>query len=144
MRPNPVSGSQEVPWYHRPIFASAMKDFFIPPTAKNINTFYNAFAPYQKPVARFIANRTPVEIGGFFAVVLGGLSYLASLIGLDRIAKWGGIALAAVGIGAVGTGSFLARKYRAPENSTIEPENNPRPGNRREPPEKDYVPPGTH
>ena len=143
MKPHVVGGSSEVPWYHRPLFASAMSQF-ISPTPENINSFYNIVAPYQKPVARFIGNRTPIEVGGFLAVVLGGLSYLASLIGLDRIAKWGGIVLAAIGIGAAGVGSFLARKYRAIVNSNAEPGENPRTEERRGPPQKDYVPPGTH
>lgn len=130
MRPNPVGGSPEVPWYHRPMFAIAI-DKWVDPTPENIDNLSKVLGQFQKPVARFIGKRTPIQIGGFFAVVLGGLSYLASLIGLDKIAKWGGIALAALGIGAVGTGGLLARKYRAPSNSTTEPENNPRPDQRR-------------
>ena len=67
------------------------------------------------PFLKFLVKRNPVELGGALATVYGAIAYAASLIGLDRLAKWGGLILGGVGIVAAVVGKlFFGVSLKAP------------------------------
>lgn len=126
-----------VPIYKRPLFVFFSDAFnsFNPPTEANIQKDYQSIKKAMDeekgwiklavPFLKFALKRNPVELGGAAATFYGAVAYVASLIGLDRLAKWGGIILGGVGIVAAVVGKlFLGISLKAPATEP-EPKNKP-------------------